>query len=174
MDGVLIGCILEHGQNKRRGRLGVSTNWSFSPLYVLRGVIILSLDSTTNTHPIPDNLGRWGKRMMSVCPFVWRLQNTRIYYELLHCIPHQGQIHTHGTIAQCPIIIQNKLPNLEGFFEILVFNIPGRTIPPNVLVTQARPDLVLLNIHQKIISLLQLTCRFERNTEAANMKKSLR
>ena len=50
----------------------------------------------------------------------------------------------------------------------------GGTIPPDVLVTQARPDLVLLNRHEKIICLLELTCSFERNSEAANIRKSLR
>ena len=72
------------------------------------------------------------------------------------------------------MILQNKPSNLEVFSDISGFDINGGTIPPDVLVTQARPDLVLLNRHEKSICLLELTCSFERNSEAANIRKSLR
>ena len=53
-------------------------------------------------------------------------------------------------------------------------DINGGTIPPDVLVTQSRPDLVLLNRTEKTICLLELTCSFERNAEAAYLRKTQR
>ena len=50
----------------------------------------------------------------------------------------------------------------------------GGTIPPDILVTQSRPDLGLLNRREQIICLLELTCSFEKNSEAAFLRKSLR
>ena len=50
----------------------------------------------------------------------------------------------------------------------------GGTIPPDILVTNLRPDLVLLNRDEKKICLLELTCSFERNAEAANLRKTLK
>ena len=47
------------------------------------------------------------------------------------------------------MIVQNKPQNVEVFCDISGFDINGGTIPPNVLVTQARPDLVLPNRHEK-------------------------
>ena len=52
--------------------------------------------------------------------------------------------------------------------------ISGGIIPPDILVTQSRPDLVLLNRADKTICLLELTCSFERNAEAAYLRKSIR
>ena len=57
---------------------------------------------------------------------------------------------------------------------LLVKTLTGGTIPPDILVTQSRPDLVLLNRDDKTICLLELTCSFERNAEAANLRKSMR
>ena len=69
---------------------------------------------------------------------------------------------------------QNKPSNLEVFCDIAGQDINGGTIPPDILVTQSRPDLVLLNRDDKTICLLELTCSFERNAEAANLRKSIR
>ena len=71
-------------------------------------------------------------------------------------------------------IVQNKPPNLEVFSDIAGQDINGGTIPPDILTTQFRPDLVLLNRQQKTICLLELTCSFERNAEAAFIRKSMK
>ena len=71
-------------------------------------------------------------------------------------------------------IQQHKPSNLEVFSDIAGLDINGGTIPPDILVTQSRPDLVLLNRETKTICLLELTCCFERNAEAANIRKSIR
>ena len=46
------------------------------------------------------------------------------------------------------------------------------TIPPDVITTNLRPDLAILNWTQKTIFLLELTCSFESNFEAANIRKT--
>ena len=71
-------------------------------------------------------------------------------------------------------IMQNKPSHVEVYSDISGLDINGGTIPPDILVTQLRPDLVILNRQEKIISLLELTCSFERNSEAANLRKTLR
>ena len=44
-------------------------------------------------------------------------------------------------------------------------HINGGTIPPEILITQSRPDLVLLNGLKESIWLLELTCSFEGYSE---------
>ena len=48
----------------------------------------------------------------------------------------------------------------------------GSTIPPDILVTLSRPDLVIINRSLKTVYLLELTCSFERNIVAAHQRKS--
>ena len=63
---------------------------------------------------------------------------------------------------------------MEVYSDISGLDINGGTIPPDIVVTQLRPDLVIINRQEKIISLLELTCSFEKNAEAANLRKTLR
>ena len=56
--------------------------------------------------------------------------------------------------------------------DIPGLDINGSTIPPDVLVTLSRPDLVLLNRNEKLIFLLELTCSFETNVLAAHARKT--
>ena len=51
-------------------------------------------------------------------------------------------------------IQEHKPSNLEVFCDIAGQDINGGTIPPDILVTQSRPDLVLLNRTDKTICLL--------------------
>jgi hypothetical protein len=69
-------------------------------------------------------------------------------------------------------ILQNKPDNLEVYSDISGLDINGGTIPPDVLVTQARQDLVLLDRDAKVIYLLELTSSFEKFFEAANLRKT--
>ena len=71
-------------------------------------------------------------------------------------------------------IIENKPENLEIYSDISGLDINGGTIPPDVLVTTSRLDLVLLNRSERKIYLMELTCSFERNIEAANLRKTIR
>ena len=82
----------------------------------------------------------------------------------------------HNTVLNhiTNFVLQNKPEDLEVYSDISGLDVNGGTIPPDVLVTQSRPDLVLLNRNEKTICLLELTCSFERNAEAANLRKSLR
>ena len=46
--------------------------------------------------------------------------------------------------------------------------------PPNIVQTESRPDLVLVDSLQRTVWLLELTCSFESNFESANKRKTER
>ena len=50
--------------------------------------------------------------------------------------------------------------------------IAGTTIPPDIIPTKQRPDLVFVNDSSKTIVIFELTVPFEQNIEAAHVKKS--
>ena len=51
------------------------------------------------------------------------------------------------------------------------FSLNGGTIPPDILCTLQRPDLTLIDRSKKKITILELTCSFERNINSANIRK---
>ena len=60
---------------------------------------------------------------------------------------------------------------------LIYTDIPGHkinsgTIPPDVLTTELRPDIVFLDRKAKTIYLWELTCSFEKNSTSARLKKS--
>ena len=52
----------------------------------------------------------------------------------------------------------------------------GGTVPPDVMVTSQRPDMVILNTNTtpSTVPLVELTCPFTRNITAANTRKRKR
>ena len=151
--------------------------WKSIIYNIPKGVLSFALNSTTNTLPTPDNLRRWGKRVVSVCPLCSNQGTLEHILNFCSVALTQGRYTwRHNTVLNhiANFIIQNKPPDLEVYCDISGLDLNGGTIPPDILVTQSRPDLVLLNRHEKIICLLELTCSFERNSEAAFLRKSLR
>ena len=69
-------------------------------------------------------------------------------------------------------ILHEKPEDIEIFSDLPGQDLNGGTIPPDIITTQLRPDLVILNRSQKTIYLLELTCCFESNIEAANLRKT--
>ena len=68
-----------------------------------------------------------------------------------------------------------KLEALEVLSDIPGYDMNGQTIPQDILVTSgegSRPDLVLVNRREKHIWLIELTCCFERNEDAAHVRKT--
>ena len=51
----------------------------------------------------------------------------------------------------------------------MTFN--GGTIPADIVATSLRPDIVIVNRQEKLIELMELTCSFEKNIDAANLRK---
>ena len=115
--------------------------------------------------------------MVSVCPLCSNHGTLEHILNFCSVSLRQGRFTwRHNSVLNhiANTILQNKPPNLEVFSDVAGLDINGGTIPPDVLVTQSRPDLVLLSRHEKTICLLELTCSFERNAQAANLRKSTR
>ena len=60
------------------------------------------------------------------------------------------------------VILANKPENIEVYADIPGLDLNGSTIPPDILVTLSRPDLVIINRSLKSVYLLELTCSFEK------------
>ena len=115
--------------------------------------------------------------MVSVCPLCSNHGTLEHILNFCSVSLTQGRFTwRHNSVLNCisNTVQQHKPSNIEVFCDIAGQDINGGTIPPDILVTQSRPDLVLLNRADKTICLLELTCSFERNAEAAYLRKSIR
>ena len=154
-----------------------NVTWQSVIRNVPKGVLSFALNSVTNTLPSPDNLKRWGKRIVSKCPLC---SNTGTLEHILNFCSislNQGRFTwRHNTVLNylSNTIIANKPDNLEVFADLPGLDLNGSTIPPDILVTTSRPDLVLLSRETKKVFVLELTCSFERNMDNANARKTLK
>ena len=70
-------------------------------------------------------------------------------------------------------LTQNRKENLEMYIDLPDHNIGGGTIPPNIITTSQKPDIVIIenNTTPKTVHLYELTCPFSTNILTANSYK---
>ena len=152
-----------------------NVTWQAVIRNVPRVIMSFALNSVTNTLPSPDNLKRWGKRVVSKCPLCG---NTGTLEHILNfcqvALTQKRYNYRHDSVLNhmARVILANKPENIEVYADIPGLDLNGSTIPPDILVTLSRPDLVIINRSLKSVYLLELTCSFERNILAAHQRKS--
>ena len=71
--------------------------------------------------------------------------------------------------------LKENLPkDITVFADLNGHNINGGTLPPNIMNTSSRLDLVIIENQSKTVWLLELTVSFETNFEAAHTRKKER
>ena len=67
----------------------------------------------------------------------------------------------------------NKKDNIIFYVDIPKFNINGGTLPPSIIVTSQKPDIVIIdnNTSPSSVWLYELTCPFDTNLNRANSYK---
>ena len=152
-----------------------NVTWQAVIKNVPRGIMSFALNSVTNTLPSPDNLKRWGKRVVSKCPLCG---NTGTLEHILNfcqvALTQKRYNYRHDSVLNhlAKVILESKPDDIEVYADIPGLDLNGCTIPPDILVTISRPDLVIINRSLKSVYLLELTCSFERNILAAHQRKS--
>ena len=66
---------------------------------------------------------------------------------------------------------KENLTNGQMYTDLEGYSIAGGTIPPHILTTSQRPDLVIINEESKELTMVELTIPFETNLEAAHNRK---
>ena len=70
-------------------------------------------------------------------------------------------------------MMESKPAGITVFADIEGAKVNGGTLPPEIIITTQRPDLVIVNrtTTPPTVLLAELTCPFTRNIEAANKRK---
>ena len=61
-----------------------------------------------------------------------------------------------------------NIPENKVYADLPGWMINNSTIPQHIITSSQRPDLVIVDQSRKIVSLLELTCSFERETNFTN------
>ena len=134
---------------------------------VPRGILAWAVRAGTNTLATPDNLARWGVRVDSKC----RIQDCGLPSNLGHLLNgckkslDRYQFRHDSVLAHLVArLAAHKPVTMEVYADLEGWKVNGGTVPPDLVATGQRPDIVLLDRQNKIIVLLELTCPFDRAT----------
>ncbi len=137
-----------------------------------RGILQFAVNSTIDTLATNANLKRWGKRTNAKCDLCG--QRETLHHVLNNCQymldryawRHNSILHYiygHFTV-QCSqqVSIYMDIPGLHDGIS---------TIPADILVTNLKPDLIIVNRPEKTITLFELSVPFETNISNTHARK---
>ena len=166
MQGDYLALLMEEGD---------CVTWKSYLWDIPQGVLKFAINAGINTLPTLDNLKRWGKRVNDRCPFCGNIQT--LAHVLSNCTSalDQGRFTwRHNSVLKTiiGIVSQSLKEGCELFSDLDGFQAPhGGTIPPDILVTVLRPDLVIVNRQLKRFMVFELTCPWDSNIENAHSFK---
>jgi len=124
------------------------------------------LRASSDTLPAPMNLRRWKIQTSSSC-YLCSCQRPTTAHILNGCPTalQQGRYtYQHDQVLLSLLVDIGKYCDDANVFANLdnyrAGNTPLATIPPSVLTTLYRPDIVIFNAERRDIRLLELTCPF--------------
>ena len=159
--------------------------WKSYIYAVPRGVMSFAMRASTNSLATPDNLARWGKVVDSSCKLcrVEGQPNTKVIATLGHILNNCPKMldryewRHNGVLSYLYNILRDSKPaGVSVYADLEGAKVAGGSVPPDIMVTSSRPDLVIINYNTTPTSvyLVELTCPFTRNIEAANTRKRIR
>ncbi len=151
----------------------VDFSWKADLHNLPRGVAKFLMNSILNTLPTKDNLRRWGKVLSESCDLCGNRET--LGHVLSGCpvaLEQNRYTWRHDSILNQ--IAQYMKTNCDPESDTDIYcDAGGRawTIPPDVLITSDRPDLVILSRKSKTISIFELTVPFENNIKKDHQYK---
>ena len=151
----------------------VEATWQSYIFNLPKGTMKFLINCSIDTLPSKANLKQWGKRTNALCSLHCGLKETTNH--ILNCckvsLPRFTYRHNNilSYILKCLDTQRFKVySDIDGFQTS-----NGGTIPPNILVTTLRPDVVIIDEKKKAIYIFELTVPGElRIKEAHKLKHS--
>ena len=138
-----------------------------------RKVLSFAANACIDSLPSYSNLYRWGKRLSNKCPFCPNTTGT-LHHILAHC-PSLLERYTwrHNSVLRSIFnTVKGKgLGNFKVYADIQGHTVAGGTLPPHIVISTQRPDLVAVWEDEKHILLVELTVPFETNVDDAHKRK---
>ena len=151
--------------------LDVDFNWKADIYGLPRGVSKFLFNSILTSLPTKDNLRKWGKVLSAACDLCGEYETVGHVLSGCKTMLDQGRYTwRHDSVLNLVnnFIPVTQLPNITIYTDL---GDQSWTIPPDLLPTSDRPDLVVIDYTGKTISILELTVPFERNISTDHQYK---
>ena len=169
MQGDFAALLMEEKQN---------VTWQSISRKVPRNVMAFAARLSTNSLASPDNLKRWGKRKMGICPLCGSPYGTLAHISNMCTVAlNEGRFtwrHDSVLLHIASTVKSLATSGTEEFSDLPSSQTNGTTIPADILVSTgegSKPDLVILNQEGKTIALLELTCSLPGSATKAHTFK---
>ena len=146
-------------------------------LYCLpKGVLKFILNSSINTLPTKANLKLWGKRSNDKCPLCgWKETTNHILSSCPKALEQGRYTFRHNRVLK-EIVDKIDTNRFKVYSDIEGFKIGGGTIPPDIIVTAEKPDLVMIDplgfSGKPWVTIVELTCPWEERLDQARTHKT--
>ena len=146
--------------------------WKSTMYNLPRRVLSFVVNACIDSLPSYTNLHTWGKRLTDKCLFCPNTTGT-LHHILSNCPTFLNRYEwRHNNILRYMFkTFKENLTNGQIYTDLEGYSIAGGTIPPHILTTSQRPDLVIINEESKELTMVELTIPFETNLEAAHSRK---
>ena len=135
-----------------------------------RGVLKFAINASIDTLPTHSNLRRWGRKSDGKCKLCGNRET--LHHTLNNCkiMLDQGRYTWHHNS------IVKYISNLSQNLEIHV-DLPGRlqgasTIPSDILITNLKPDIVIINRDVSNMHIIEISIPFEDNIDKTHSYKA--
>ena len=144
------------------------------------GLLGFAARLTTNSLPSPDNLARWKKLVTPRCPLCDKVPCT-LFHLLSNCRVSldQGRYdYRHDSVLAYlySMVRRARSESREVYCDLQGSRVNGVTIPPDILLTSSKPDLVLVDRSSTParVDLVELTVPWDSGAEGARLRKEVR
>ena len=140
-----------------------------------------ALRACTNTLATPDNLARWGKQVDTKCHMEGCNSICTLGHLLSSCpkaLDRYSFRHDSVLSHLMTTIMRSKKEEVTVYADLAGWRINGGTIPPDLVLTEQKPDLVIIDrsTNPTKVVLLELTVPWDssENFKAAYERKTAR
>ena len=168
----------EHGWIEALSRMDDDVSWKSCLVGLSEATYSFVTRAIVDALPTNSNLALWKKVLSSQCGSCQSNKQT-----LLHVLNHcQSKLAAYtwrhnNVLLSLKNFISSKLPNLELHCDLHVRNnqfqdTPVQTVPYDIIATNLRPDICIIDRDSKNFIIVELTVPYESNITAAQERKS--
>ena len=145
--------------------------WKSTMFQLKSGTLKFMLNASIDTLPTPANLKRWKRSTSDKCKLCGNRGTTNHY---LNCckvmLDTNRYTWRHNNIVN--FIVKNVDSRFKVFSDLPGWEAPGGgTIPPELCVTNLKPDIVIQDTSTKTIHIYELTMPLTMNIDKRNYEK---
>ena len=140
-----------------------------------KGVLSFITRAAINALPTADNLRRWGKKLNTRCKLCGNHETLlHILNNCKRALEQERYNFRHDSIIKyimSSLLTLKPSDSISCYADLRDHMINGGTVPPDILPTVQRPDLVIVNSANKSVMIGELTVPFETNITSARERK---